>query len=622
MGIEKKGRTFYWYCTLVTILILFAGTSVSAASPLIVGLTANHTSGSAPFSVGFTDETTGEAPTGWTWYFGDEGYTQPWTLMNASGGWAVREKYAGVSTTNGSIVLMGGQTPGSPGIYNFVNDTWRSTDRGATWTQVNTSSGWSPRRYLSAVAMADGSIVLTGGGCETAVQEFGFTDTWRSTDNGAHWTLMNADSGWGGRYGHTTVTLPDGSIVLIAGYVPYSSMNDVWRSTNNGLTWTQRNASAFPERYLHASVALSDGTIVVTGGYNGLNDLNDTWKSTDNGLTWTLANASSGWQVRERHGMVAMPDDSILLMGGTNSTSTTFYNDIWRSTDKGATWTRVNPNAQWVARAAFPCVVASDGSIVLIGGLADDFPNPPSPLPQTWRFQQPAGSLVQNPSHTYANSGVYQVALQVYNANSYNSTRKAGYISVGVTTAPVASFTSNTTSGTAPLAVNFTDTSSNTPTAWNWSFRNVTPGNNTQVWFSTVQSPTHTFDVGNYSIVLNASNSAGFNLSTQVTFINVTATTVNVPSKIGIFRPSSGIWSLDSNGNFAWEGSDVSLSWGLPNDIPVIGDWNGDNRDDIGIFRPSSGIWSLDSNGNFAWEGSDVSLSWGLPNDKPVVGKY
>ena len=53
-----------------------------------------------------------------------------------------------------------------------------------------------------------------------------------------------------------------------------------------------------------------------------------------------------------------------------------------------------------------------------------------------------------------------------------------------------------------------------------------------------------------------------------------------------------GIWSLDSNGNYAWEVSDTSLSWGLPGDIPVIGDWNGDGKDDIGIFRPSQ--WHLE----------------------------
>ena len=93
-------------------------------------------------------------------------------------------------------------------------------------------------------------------------------------------------------------------------------------------------------------------------------------------------------------------------------------------------------------------------------------------------------------------------------------------------------------------------------------------------------------------------------------------------SKIGIFRPSSGIWSLDSNGNFAWEPSDTSLSWGMPNDMPVIGDWNGDGKDGFGIFRPSSGIWSIDSNENFIWEVSDTSLSWGMPGDIPVIGDW
>ena len=88
---------------------------------------------------------------------------------------------------------------------------------------------------------------------------------------------------------------------------------------------------------------------------------------------------------------------------------------------------------------------------------------------------------------------------------------------------PVASFTANITSGTAPLAVQFNDTSTHTPMAWNWSFKNVTPGNNTQTWWSTVRNATQTFGVGNFSIALNSSNSAGYDISTQVTFINVTA---------------------------------------------------------------------------------------------------
>ena len=116
--------------------------------------------------------------------------------------------------------------------------------------------------------------------------------------------------------------------------------------------------------------------------------------------------------------------------------------------------------------------------------------------------------------------------------------------------APVASFTINATSGAAPLIVKFTDTSSDIPTAWNWSFRNVPPGNNTMVWFSTARSITHTFGVGNYSIVLNASNSAGYNLSPQVTFINVSAFILD---SITVTSPNGGeSWHQDTTHSISW----------------------------------------------------------------------
>ncbi|MGA2121923.1 MAG: hypothetical protein ABSG49_07755 [Methanoregula sp.] len=89
----------------------------------------------------------------------------------------------------------------------------------------------------------------------------------------------------------------------------------------------------------------------------------------------------------------------------------------------------------------------------------------------------------------------------------------------------VPSYTASVTSGTAPLAVQFNDTSVTSPTSWNWSFTNVT-GNNTPVSWSTERNATQTFGAGNFSIALNASNSAGYKIATQVTFINVTAPAV------------------------------------------------------------------------------------------------
>jgi len=64
----------------------------------------------------------------------------------------------------------------------------------------------------------------------------------------------------------------------------------------------------------------------------------------------------------------------------------------------------------------------------------------------------------------------------------------------------VAGFSGTPTSGTVPLTVQFNDTSTGSPTSWNWSFGD---GN-----FSTEQDPVYAYMVtGNYTISLNATNS-------------------------------------------------------------------------------------------------------------------
>jgi len=86
---------------------------------------------------------------------------------------------------------------------------------------------------------------------------------------------------------------------------------------------------------------------------------------------------------------------------------------------------------------------------------------------------------------------------------------------------PIPSFTSNVVSGYAPQAVQFNDTSVTTPTAWNWSYKNVTPGNNTQIWWSQVQNATNTFGVGNWDIRLNVTNASGSAITGSPYYVNV-----------------------------------------------------------------------------------------------------
>jgi PKD repeat protein len=380
----------------------------------VANFTGAPRTGAAPLTVSFTDESTGY-PTGRAWFFGDEDYTEPWTLVNGSAGWEARIGHSSVALPDGSIVLMGG-VGGTESDYIIHNDTWRSTDKGATWALMNASSGWEARGGHTTVTLPDGSIGLMGG----SVANMGLVnDTWRSTDKGSTWTLMNASPGWTARISHTSVAMPDGSIVLMGGYVPYSGLNDTWRSTDNGATWTQINASSgWINRYMHQSVVTPDGSIVLMGGWSH-KYYNDTWQSADNGATWAEVNASSGWSERIWHTSVAMPDGSIVLMGGELE-SGTILNDVWRSTDNGTTWTMINASAGWYPRIWHRSVVLPDGSIVLMGG---------ENLNDVWSLQ-PAGSTEQDPLHIYTRPGRYDVSLQVYHADGYNSTRKAGYITV------------------------------------------------------------------------------------------------------------------------------------------------------------------------------------------------
>ncbi len=46
----------------------------------------------------------------------------------------------------------------------------------------------------------------------------------------------------------------------------------------------------------------------------------------------------------------------------------------------------------------------------------------------------------------------------------------------------------------------------------------------------------------------------------------------------------NGQWFVDLNGNGIWDADDLWIQLGTPLDRPVVGDWDGDGKDDIGIF--------------------------------------
>ena len=401
----------------------------------VAAFTASPMSGPAPLTVYCTDQSTGN-PTAWFWDFDDGSpgnleqnpshtYTSPGTynvrlaVANSAGG-TVSEKqivvtaspvtpiaaftaspmsgpapltvyFADQSTGNptGWLWDFGDGSPASleqnpshtytsPGTYNVrlavansaggtvsekqivvtdQNDDWEN------WTQVTENAPWSARYGHCSVLMPDGSIVLMAGWTKDGWKN----DVWRSIDNGATWTQITANAPWSSRPYSNCVAITDGSIVLIGGGGGSSGLNDVWWSTDNGATWTQMTPNAgWSARHHQSSVALPDGSIVMMGGTSNTILWNDVWRSTDNGATWTQMTANAPWEARSQHASVALSDGSIVLMGGGAISG--WKNDVWRSTDKGATWTLVNANADWSLSQRFSCVALPDDSIVIMGG--------------------------------------------------------------------------------------------------------------------------------------------------------------------------------------------------------------------------------------------------------------
>ena len=79
-------------------------------------------------------------------------------------------------------------------------------------------------------------------------------------------------------------------------------------------------------------------------------------------------------------------------------------------------------------------------------------------------------------------------------------------------------------------------------------------------------------------------------------------------TKPGIYKPATGVWLL--------QGTHMTYHLGgQSGDIPVTGDWDGSGKTRPGIYKPSTGEWIIYS----------VSKTWhfgGVPGDIPVVGDW
>jgi len=172
-----------------------------------------------------------------------------------------------------------------------------------------------------------------------------------------------------------------------------------------------------------------------------------------------------------------------------------------------------------------------------------------------WEFGDGHISTDQNPTHTYhaiedilGSTDYFMVTLTVWDSSgSYDIMTKVNYIVVYPSGPPHASFSASPSSGTAPLRVEFMDSSSGSISRWHWDF-----GDGSKRVITDASSPSHTYDKpGNYTVRLIVDDTLGRSDSASRT-ISVRSATGgvgqaggdNTNADGGKMPPSSGDGSL------------------------------------------------------------------------------
>ncbi|MBI3468480.1 MAG: tandem-95 repeat protein [Planctomycetes bacterium] len=81
-----------------------------------------------------------------------------------------------------------------------------------------------------------------------------------------------------------------------------------------------------------------------------------------------------------------------------------------------------------------------------------------------------------------------------------------------------------------------------------------------------------------------------------------------------VFR--GGMWFFDLDGRGGR--TERAFAFGLPGDVPVAGDWDGDGETEVGVFRGGAWFLDLDDKGGAA----EKVVFFGVPGDVPAVGDY
>ena len=292
------------------------------------------------------------------------------------------------------------------------------------------------------------------------------------------------------------------------------------------------------------------------------------------------------------------------------------------------------------------------------GPLSVSFTDTSTKSPTSWKWAYKNATVgwtqfatTRNPVFMFP-AGTYDINLTATNGNGSDAEVKTGYISVTGTPvhAPVASFVGTPVSGTAPLTVAFTDSSTGSSiTNRRWDFGDGNISN-----YVAATNPSHRYaSAGTYSVNLTVTNAGGSSSLPRAGYITVSALTV-APVANFAATPLTGTGPLsvgftDTSANsptsWRWAYKNATVGWTqfatIPNPSIILAAGMYDINltvtnaagsgtitrpsyirvsgasppYSVGVYRPSAHTFYLNN-------GTTTAINWGAGTDLPVTGDW
>ena len=518
--------------------------SVSSSSAPLAAFSGSPTTGHAPLSVNFKDNSL-NSPTSWHWDFGDSttstsqnpshtysspgNYTVQLIVTNAAGSdLAVITNYISVSANNAPVADFSGtpRTGTSPLTVQFQD---MSTGSPTSWYWQFGDGNYSNQRNPSHIYSTPGNYRVDFIATNAAGSSYLEKDNYISVSGVAGSGAPVADFSGTPRTGTSPLT------VQFQDMSTGSPTSWYWQFGDGNYS-NQRNPShiySTPGNYRVDFIATNaagssylekDNYISVSGVAGSgapVADFSGTPRTGTSPLTVQFQDMSTGsptswyWQFGDGNYSNQRNPSHIY------STPGNYRVDFIATNAAGSSYLEKDNyiSVSGVAGSGAPVADFSGTPRTGTSPLTVQFQDMSTGSPTSWYWQFGDGnySNQRNPSHIYSTPGNYRVDFIATNAAGSSYLEKDNYISVsGVagSGAPVADFSGTPRTGTSPLTVQFQDMSTGSPTSWYWQFGD---GN-----YSNQRNPSHIYSTpGNYRVDFIATNAAGSSYLEKDNYISV-----------------------------------------------------------------------------------------------------